>query len=174
MKERRLIQKAKNGDREALEELISMYYQQIYKYFVRTIGHTNTATALDLTQDTFLRMVQALPYYQPYKDFCAWIYTIAHHIALDHFKKKKDILLESEYPFELQKAPLTEKDENYYHIQAILKQLPQKQREAIILYYYQGLNYRQIASVLSIPISTVKTRVRTGIQRCRNLWEDTQ
>ena len=62
-------------------------------------------------------------------------------------------------------------DENYYRMKEILYKLPDKQRECIILYYYQGLKYRQIAEVLSIPVSTAKTRVRTGLQACKKLWE---
>ena len=56
----------------------------------------------------------------------------------------------------------------------VLYKIPEKQRECLILYYYQGLNYRQISTILSIPISTAKTRVRTGLQRCRDLWEETK
>lgn len=172
MNERILILKAKSGNQEALEELIKLYYQPIYKYFVRTCG--NSATALDLTQDTFMKLVQGLPKYQPYKDFCAYLYTIAHHVGIDYLKKKKEILLENEYPFEIQQAPKDEKDENYYRMRAVLYKISEKQRECLILYYYQGLNYRQISSILSIPVSTAKTRVRSGLQRCRDLWEETK
>lgn len=172
MNERILILKAKSGNQDALEELIKLYYQPIYKYFVRTCG--NSATALDLTQDTFMKLVQGLPKYQPYKDFCAYLYTIAHHVGIDYLKKKKEILLENEYPFEIQQAPKDEKDENYYRMRAVLYKISEKQRECLILYYYQGLNYRQISSILSIPVSTAKTRVRSGLQRCRDLWEETK
>lgn len=172
MNERFLILKAKSGNQDALEELIKLYYQPIYKYFVRTCG--NSATALDLTQDTFMKLVQGLPKYQPYKDFCAYLYTIAHHVGIDYLKKKKEILLENEYPFEIQQAPKDEKDENYYRMRAVLYKISEKQRECLILYYYQGLNYRQISSILSIPVSTAKTRVRSGLQRCRDLWEETK
>lgn len=172
MNERFLVLKAKNGNQEALEELIKLNYQSIYKYFVRTCG--NSATALDLTQDTFIKLVQALPNYQPYKDFCAYLYTIAYHVGIDYLKKKKEILLENEYPFEMQAAPTHEKDENYYRMRKVLYKIPEKQRECLILHYYQGLNYRQISTILSIPISTAKTRVRIGLQRCRDLWEETK
>lgn len=172
MNERFLILKAKSGNQDALEELIKLYYQPIYKYFVRTCG--NSATALDLTQDTFMKLVQGLTKYQPYKDFCAYLYTIAHHVGIDYLKKKKEILLENEYPFEIQQAPKDEKDENYYRMRAVLYKISEKQRECLILYYYQGLNYRQISSILSIPVSTAKTRVRSGLQRCRDLWEETK
>lgn len=87
MNERFLVLKAKNGNQEALEELIKLNYQSIYKYFVRTCG--NSATALDLTQDTFIKLVQALPNYQPYKDFlCIPLY---HCIPCRHrlFKEEK-------------------------------------------------------------------------------------
>ena len=170
MKEKRLVLQAKAGNQKALEELVRMYYQAIYKYFVRKTSSTHTA--LDLTQDTFFKLVTHLKEYVPYKDFEAYLYTIAYHVAMDYYKKKKDMLLHDDTMFEFQQAPHEEKSENYYQMQKVLQRLPQKQRDCIILYYYQELTYRQIAEVLHIPESTAKTRVRAGLEKCKQLWEE--
>lgn len=170
MKEKRLIMRAQAGQQDALEELIRSYYQPIYKFFVRKTSQPQTA--LDLTQDTFCKLVEHLSDYVPYRDFKAYLYTIAYHICIDYFKKKKDILLADDRAFLFQQAPMEEKSEQHYQMKQVLAQLPEKQRDCIILYYYQQLTYRQIAVILAIPESTVKTRVRSGLAKCRTLWED--
>lgn len=170
MIEKYLVLRAKAGNPEALNELVKMYYQKIYKYFVRKTSHPQTA--LDLTQDTFFKLVKHISDYVPYKNFEAYLYTIAHHVAIDYYKKKKDVLLTDDAVFQNQEAPKQAKSEHYYRMKEILASLPEKQRDCIILYYYQQLTYKQVASILCIPESTVKTRVRSGLAKCRTLWEE--
>ena len=169
MQDNILISRAKHGDQEALEELIRRWYQPIYKYLVRKTG--NTSIASDLTQETFLKFVESLPRYSPLAAFSTYIHTIAYHVSVDYFRKHKDYQVYDDKQWDMLEDKRNGVDDNYYRMKEILYKLPDKQRECIILYYYQGLKYRQIAEVLSIPVSTAKTRVRTGLQACRKLWE---
>lgn len=161
--------KAKNGDREALEELVNMYYQQIYRYFVRKCS--DEQLSLDLTQETFIKLTRNIHNYRPLANFSTYLYKIANNIAIDFYRKRKlqtyddDTILDNI-------AAKTEEDVDYSdRVKHIVNQLSEKQRECIILYYYQGLKYTQIAKVLDIPVSTAKTRVKDGLAKCKKLWE---
>lgn len=165
-----LALKAKNGDQEALEDLVKIYYQQIYRYFVRKCS--DEQLALDLTQEVFIKLTRNIHNYCPLANFSTYLYKIANNIAIDYYRKKKfqyyddDTILNNI-------ANITEDDISDYsdRVKHILNQLSEKQRECIILYYYQELKYTQIAEILNIPVSTAKTRVKDGLAKCKKLWE---
>lgn len=163
-----LALKAKNGDQEALEELVRMYYQPIYRYFVRKCS--DEQLSLDFTQETFIKLSRNIHNYRPLANFTTYLYKIASNIAIDHYRKKKIQFSDNDALENI--AAETKEDVDYSdRVKHILNQLSEKQRECIILYYYQELKYTQIAKILNIPVSTAKTRVRDGLAKCRELWE---
>lgn len=169
MSDQRLAWKAKFGDQEALETLIRKHYQSVYRYFVRKLS--DEQLALDMTQETFYRLTKRIYTYKPLASFTTYLYTIANHLAIDCYRKKTiDELDEQHIPFTTQNC--AEQLHDGLMVAHLLQQLSEKQRECIILYYYQHLKYRQIAHILNIPESTVKTRVRTGIAKCHELWKE--
>lgn len=167
MKEILLISRAARGDREALGELVRLYYGKIYNYiFYRVLDR---ALAEDLTQDVFVKLTKSIHSYVPTASFSSYLYRIAHNTTVDYFRAAK----QSEAIPENQAAPdgLSAVDAKV-DVHRMLSVLPAEQRECIILYYLQGLTYWEISQILDIPIPTAKSRVQRGLAVCRKMMEE--
>lgn len=159
-----LVERAKRGNREALQKIVEKYYQKIYAYIYYRVG--NRETAEDLTQETFLRLTRSIHRFVPMAKFSTWLYQIAHNVVVDHLRSAPDLVYE--IPEQVQEAK-TGQVEQRVDILATLQRLPQEQRECIILYYFQCLRQKEIALILDIPLSTVKTRIRRGLEQCKKI-----
>lgn len=169
MQEILLVQKARNGDREALGRLVKKYYSSIYNYIYRRTS--NKEIAEDLTQEVFLKLTKSIGRYIPVAKFSTFLYRIAHNTVIDFYRTERARVEEMPEQWEESKSRQVE---NKVLIEAILKKLPEEQRECVILYYYQQLKYREIAMILQIPVATAKTRVRRGLENCKKMIEQEQ
>lgn len=167
MKEILLISRAVRGDREALGQLVRLYYEKIYNYILFRVCDQNLA--VDLTQDVFVKLTKNIHSYVPAAPFSSYLYRIAHNTIVDHFRAEK----QTEQIPENRAAPdaLSAVDAKL-DVQRILAALPEQQRECIILYYLQELNYREISQILDIPIPTAKSRVYRGLAACKKMMEE--
>jgi RNA polymerase sigma-70 factor, ECF subfamily len=87
---RELVERAQGGDRSALEELYLVHFDRIYSYLQMAVGNRHDAE--DLTTQTFLRMLEAIRGFRFGKaPFSAWLFRIAHNLAMDHFRASKRI-----------------------------------------------------------------------------------
>ena len=166
MKDIILAQRARNGDKEALDKLVRKHYPQIYNYIYRYTG--NKELAEDLTQETFLKLTRAIGRYVPAAKFATFLYRIAQNTIIDHYRCTKIELEETTEKWEERGFGQVE---DKILIESILKRIPIEQRECLILYYYQQLKYKEIAMILQVPVSTVKTRVRRGLEHCKKIME---
>ncbi len=169
MKEFLLVSRAVRGDREALEQLIRLYYEKIYDYVsfhVRDLG-----AAEDLTQEVFLKLVRSLPGYVQTGSFTAYLYRIARNTVIDYARTERP---GEALPEETPAADAFPAVDARLIVEALLRQLPEEQRECVILYYIRGLRYREIASVLEIPVSTAKSRVARGLAACKKKLEEAE
>lgn len=166
MQEILLAQKARAGNRQALERLVRKYYQEIYNYIYRRTS--NQEVAEDLTQETFFKLTKAIGRYVPTAKFSTFLYSIAHNTVIDYYRTAKTGVEEMPEQWEESKSAQVE---DKILVEGILKKLSEEQRECLILYYYQQLKYKEIARILQIPVSTVKTRVRRGLENCRKIME---
>ncbi len=169
MKELLLVSRAVRGDMSALEQLIRLYYGKIFDYI--SFHVRDRAEAEDLTQEVFLKLVRSMPGYVPTGSFSAFLYRIARNCVIDYARKERpgaalpeDAAAEDRFP--AVEARLT--------VEALLRRLPEEQRECVILYYIRGLKYREIAQVLEIPVSTAKSRVARGLAACKKIMEDAE
>lgn len=172
MDEKELIQKAKIGDKEALNEIIEIYYDEIYKFLYRRMG--NKAAAEDVTQDTFIKFIKNLPYYKEKNKLKSFLFTIAINTSNDFFRRHKQeasLLSLDKAGDEITKDETEQKEEALIVRQAVLS-LPDVQRDVIILRFYHDLKIKEIASVQKVPIPTVKTRLRRALKALKEceLW----
>ncbi len=172
MDEKELIQKAKIGDKEALNEIIEIYYDEIYKFLYRRMG--NKAAAEDVTQDTFIKFIKNLPYYKEKNKLKSFLFTIAINTSNDFFRRHKQetsLLSLDNAGDEITKDETEQKEEALIVRQAVLS-LPDVQRDVIILRFYHDLKIKEIASVQKVPIPTVKTRLRRALKALKEceLW----
>jgi RNA polymerase sigma-70 factor, ECF subfamily len=94
---RRLVERAQKGDRQALEELYLMYFDRIYSYLQMSVGNRHDAE--DLTNQTFVKMLESIERFQWRKvPVSAWLFRIAHNLAMDHFRANRRWQPEEEPP----------------------------------------------------------------------------
>jgi RNA polymerase sigma-70 factor (ECF subfamily) len=94
---RELVAKAQQGDREALEELYLLHFDRIYSYLHMSVGNRHDAE--DLTTQTFLKMLEAIGRFRwQSAPFSAWLFRIAHNLAMDHFRASRRWQPEEEVP----------------------------------------------------------------------------
>ena len=94
---RRLVERAQQGDRAALEELYLIHFDRIYSYLHMTVGNRHDAE--DLTTQTFLRMLEAIGRFRWQSvPFSAWLFRIAHNLSMDHFRAARRVQPEEEVP----------------------------------------------------------------------------
>src|SRR5438309_6613686 len=94
---RRLVERGQQGDREALEELYLLHFDRIYGYLHMTVGNRHDAE--DLTTQTFLKMLESIQKFRwQAAPFSAWLFRIAHNLAMDHFRASRRWQPEEEVP----------------------------------------------------------------------------
>ena len=94
---RRLVSRAQQGEREALEELYLLHFDRIYSYLHMSVGNRHDAE--DLTTQTFLRMLESIGRFRwQSAPFSAWLFRIAHNLAMDHFRATRRWQPEEQVP----------------------------------------------------------------------------
>lgn len=160
-----------------MEVLIKRYYKNIFAYVYRKVGDYHLA--YDLTQETFIKMMKSIHQYKPYGKFQNWLLTIAVNQCRDYFRSSHFKLKDSEEQYQ---DWIKDDKGNISHllhqkveseqVRKVLQQLPEFQREAIILRYYHDLKIKEISSVTHTNESTVKSRLRQGIQKLTILFRE--
>jgi RNA polymerase sigma-70 factor, ECF subfamily len=94
---RKLVERAQQGDRSALEELYLIHFDRIYSYLHMTVGNRHDAE--DLTTQTFLKMLESINKFRwQSAPFSAWLFRIAHNLSMDHFRARRRWQPEEEVP----------------------------------------------------------------------------
>ncbi|OPZ94994.1 MAG: ECF RNA polymerase sigma factor SigE [Firmicutes bacterium ADurb.Bin419] len=172
-----LIKAVRHGDQNALEQLVRRWYPRIYAYILRMIG--KETDAYDVTQETFLSMVKAIENYKLWGKFQSWIFTIAHNKCMDFFRMHGVVNTSIEHLDE-EKAHEKTYDEigieamiiNTLAVENALKRLSVMQRDAIVLYYFNGFNLWQIAQMTNTPLTTIKSRMSAAKKLLANYLKE--
>ncbi len=166
----RLVQR---GDTEAFGVLVERYEPKMRRYARRFLfGYDD---AKDVVQDVFLRAYVAINSFDASARFSPWLYRIAHNLFINTIKKrgKEPLpLLDFDGFFPHLGSPPTPHDEleeaeTRAALETKLGALDPKYREPLVLYYYEGLSYDQIADVLHLPQSTVGVRINRAKQQLK-------
>ena len=168
---------------EALGELYDRYNRLVFGMARNAVG--DQALAEEITQDVFMRIWNKATTYQPEQGkVVSWIAGITRNRAIDVFRHQKsrldgDSLSFDELPFfdppDSQNVEWeTETKLKGQRVQKALFSLPKEQREALALAYFRGLTHEEAAEVLGQPLGTVKTRIRLGMIKLRELLTEEQ
>ena len=164
-----LVATAITGAEGSFEELVRRYQRPISAYVYRMVG--NYESALDLTQEIFIKVYGSLRKYRSEFKFSTWIYKIAHNAAVDHLRRsstREQSLINTsdgdqfELPIEsrrLSPEQESERKERRVEIESVVRALPANYRELIILRHSQDLTYEEIVEVTGLPLGTVKNRL---------------
>lgn len=162
--EREWLQLARNGDAQAFSELVEIYQRPVYNLCYRMLG--NVQEAEDAAQEAFLRAFKAIKRYDPQRKFITWLLSIAANYCIDQHRRKRfvNVDLDAAPSSELAvRKPGIEKtmieQEASDEIQALLAGLNEKDRAAIVLHYWYGYSYPEIAKELALTESAVKSRL---------------
>lgn len=162
VEDRDLIERARGGSVDAYNLLVSRWEKRIFNYLLRLVGQREDA--MDLSQDVFLKAYQSLRRLEDPGRFGPWLFRIAHNEAYSLLRKPKS---ESEPVEEAPAAPSFGQllpVETSLAVERALARLSPEQREAVLLKLYQGFKFEEIAEVLDTPVSTIKSRVYTGME----------
>jgi RNA polymerase sigma-70 factor (ECF subfamily) len=158
---RDLVERGKRGDREALEELYLLHFDRIYSYLHMSVGNRHDAE--DLTTQTFLRMLESIGRFEwKAVPFSAWLFRIAHNLAIDHFRAGKRVQPEEEVP----EPPGSEEASAEHHaLQSIgrtsmlelISELSPEQRQVLTLKFVFGFANGDVANILGKSEGAVKS-----------------
>ena len=167
-----LVEKTQAGDREAFREIVRLYQQKVfvlaYSFF------RNREDALDIVQDTFLRLHEKIRMFEKGRNFQGWLLQIAKNLCVDYYRKnysrRKE--LESEKNLdELSPAapgdPAGQALDLKEPLSRCLERLAKQQRTIFILKHFNELQYNEIAQVLNISVGTVKSLHYKAVQNLR-------
>ena len=177
------------GETEAFGVLVRRYERELYGYLRRYLGDGSLAE--DVFQNTFLQLYIKSSQYEAGRPVRPWLYTIATHQAIDALRRNGRHqavrqeqeraepgdgevhslleMLESRGPGPLELASEQERRER---VRAGVDRLPDFLRQVLVLAYYQGLKYREVADVLGIPVGTVKSRLHAALVRLQEAWAE--
>lgn len=167
VEDRDLIRRARRGDVDAYNRLVSRWEKPIYNYLLRLTK--NREDALDLSQETFLKAYRNLGRLKDEGRFSSWLYRIAHNEAVSFFRKRAPES-SAEAPETADAAAFSLSGSSIYPVEAglaverALDLLSPEQRETVLLKVYQGFKFDEIAEILSCPASTVKSRLYSGFE----------
>jgi RNA polymerase sigma-70 factor (ECF subfamily) len=158
---RDLVERAKRGDRDALEELYLRHFDRIYSYLHMSVGNRHDAE--DLTTQTFLRMLEAIGRFE-WKSvpFSAWLFRIAHNLAMDHFRATRRVQPEEEVP----EQPGSEEASAEHHAMhaigrrsmlQLIQGLSSEQRQVLTLKFVFSFSNAEAAAILGKTEGAVKS-----------------
>ena len=175
--DRALVQAAQQGDADAVDGLVRKYQVRMFNFARALTG--NDADAEDLAQESFIRACRGLTRFRGESSFKNWLYRIATNVARSHRAKQTrqspmwDQRLEAGGVAEAYlTADEVDAEDSAIRRQALdraLLTLPEEQRLPVVLHDVEGLEYKEIAVVLDVPIGTVMSRIFRGRQRLRPL-----
>lgn len=161
VEDRDLIAKARRGDVESYNLLVSRWEKRVYNYLLRLVG--DREDAFDLSQDVFLKAYQNLRKLEDAGRWSAWLFRIAHNEAFSLLRKNRpESPLEGEPP-PPPTTPHMLPIETALAVENALGRLSGEQREAVLLKVCQGFKFEEMAEILGCPVSTVKSRVYTAL-----------
>lgn len=170
-----LVKRVMKQDRQAFAELYDRHASRVYGLAVRILGETMAAE--EATQDTFMKLWTRARSFSPQKGtLITWLLTIARRTALDRVRlenRRPDFgsPTDPEEIWPYITAPESQSDETRWRsLYFALHDLPDEQRQVIESSFYYGMPQSQIADYLNIPLGTVKTRMRLGMEKLRQLW----
>lgn len=169
-------------DPDLLDRLIEQYQYRLFRYLMYITG--DKARAEDFFQETWIRVLERGHQYDGKSKFEAWLFAIARHLVIDWQRTKKaqslDALIDPEQEKPLQVADESEPSpvdqvlaqERKEDVQSSLRKIPAIYREVLILRFQEELQIEEMAGLLNIPVSTVKSRLYRGLDALRGAFEE--
>ena len=175
-----LVRRAQAGDREAFGRLVERYMRRAYFAALSLVG--SREDALDLSQEAFVRAYRSRGTIDPERPFYAWLYQILRRLCFNFLRDRRtrrqtleasaswlaDDAADRSGP---DPAEALAREERRRLVAAAIEGLPAREREVLALKEFEGLTYKEIASLVGVPIGTVMSRLYAARQRLAQALE---
>jgi RNA polymerase sigma factor (sigma-70 family) len=180
--DRELVKLYLDGNENALATLITRYKSRIFTHVILLVKDREVAE--DIFQDTFVKVINTLKAgrYNEEGKFLPWVMRIAHNLAIDFFRKGKKMPMsrsDDEYDvfatISRDDANVEEKlveDQIQTDVQNLITQLPEEQRQVVIMRHYQNMSFKEIAEATNVSINTALGRMRYAVLNMRKIVEE--
>ncbi|MBD3626570.1 MULTISPECIES: RNA polymerase sigma factor [Cyclobacterium] len=176
-KDSELISQYRNGSEVAFERLVDKYKTKVYTTILMIVKEQGVAE--DLLQDVFVKVVQTLnsDRYNEEGKFQPWLMRIAHNLAIDHFRKMRrypTVVMEdgsnvfnTMHFAEQNVEDMKVRDETYELVRQLIDELPESQKQVLIMRHYMDLSFQEIAEQTGVSINTALGRMRYALINLR-------
>lgn len=163
-----VVVRVQGGDTEAFGVLVARYQGRLERYARKFISDLDDAK--DIVQEVFIKAYENIQSFDAARRFSPWIYRIAHNEFVNALKKRSrgpifgvdlDVMFPHLTALETADESALEKD-LHRELAEYLDELHPKYREPLVLYYFEGLSYKDMADILHVPTSTVGVRLARG------------
>lgn len=166
-----LIALIRGGSREAFDRLARRWTPKLMRYASRVLGRPDAAS--DVVQETWIAVLRGLKQLDDTSNFPAWLYSIAHRKCVDGIRlaqRQRRLIssVEQEYAAGAAENPHRAEAGEAAHIAAAVARLNREHREVVHLFYTEDLGIADIASILGVPVGTVKSRLHHARESLKN------
>jgi RNA polymerase sigma factor (sigma-70 family) len=170
-----LMLAVRDGDLDKLGYLFEKHHKRLYNLYLCQIG--DGLTSEDLVQEVFLRMLKYRHTYRGEGKFTTWMYSIAHNVKADFFRKARHNRdhtdeIDDLVCTRLNPEQLSEKTSRHEVLYRALDRLSDDKREVLVMSRFQNLKYEEISEILGCPVGTIKARVFHAIRELRSFFDE--
>ncbi|MBQ2992344.1 MAG: sigma-70 family RNA polymerase sigma factor [Alistipes sp.] len=183
LSDQELLGRYLQGDRSAISSLIEKYSRRVRDYIRMMVKDTDVAD--DIFQETFIKAVRVIDEgrYADNGKFLSWVLRIAHNQVIDHFRAGRAAATVGESSAgynilgtmrfaERTVEESIEAEQTSAEVRALVEELPDEQREVVMLRYYSGLSFKEIAEQTGVSINTALGRMRYALINMRKMIKD--
>jgi RNA polymerase sigma-70 factor (ECF subfamily) len=171
-----LMERIKLRDQEALVELNTRYRGLVHSMAMQVLK--NAASAEEVTQDIFFQVWRWPERWDAEKGrFTSWLLTVTRYTAIDRLRRENRQPPVSPHSLDhlaevLGRKPSFDnaRNDNGRVLRGLIKELPKEQREVVLMAYYKGMTHSEISEHSGLPLGTVKSRLRLGLEKLKEAW----
>jgi len=167
------VERLRKHDLNALDSLVPLYQHRLFRYLLRMAGDNSVAE--DLFQQTWMRVIERIDTYKEHSEFSAWLFSIAHNLAIDYWRVRRPEPLDEDAPANehfhdrsVDALSAMISSERAVAIATIVETLPPIYREVLTLRFEEEMKIHEIAAVLQQPLPTIKTRLHRALNLLRD------
>ncbi|MFC1889564.1 RNA polymerase sigma factor [Thermodesulfobacteriota bacterium] len=166
-----LLERLKEGEREAFDELFKRHQKSIYFLALRYLG--NQEDAMEITQQAFVRAFNAVHRFEGRSSFKTWLYRITVNLCKNHLSRRPNAqeipLEEIENRLATDPDPGPDPDERRQRVKEALEGLPERQRQVVLLRVYEELPFKEIARVLGCSAGSAKVSYHHAVKGLKEI-----
>lgn len=182
-----LVERSRNGETTAFDQLVQLYKDRIYNYVARMVH--DPIEAEDIAQEAFVKAYRNLPSFRGASTFQTWLYRIASNLTIDSVRRRRrrENTCSLDAPLDTDEGQMPREQEDHHcpgpvrnletaelqrQVHRAIQQLSPKLRSVVVLYELQGLSYEEIATILGCPLGTVKSRLFNARMELKTRLQD--